>query len=297
MAMYSCQQGMPDDFYLVHLGSRALGGCGLLFTEMTAIAPEARITPGCAGLWSDDHTAAWRRIVAFVHAQGDSKIAIQLGHAGRKGSTRLAWEQTDEPLAEGNWPLLSASPLPYLAHSQVPAAATRQDMAAIQQQFVDATRRAAEAGFDMLELHCAHGYLLSSFLSPLTNQRQDEYGGSLDKRCRFPLEVFAAMRAVWPAERPMAVRLSCHDWFPGGNTGDEAVQRARITGFIRSARHTAIINGSFIGIYRLPDLPQSNAKFLLLAALHRQLHQGQNRRSQHPDNDHSDHHFDQCEAG
>ena len=228
MAMYSCQQGMPDDFYLVHLGSRALGGCGLLFTEMTAIAPEARITPGCAGLWSDDHTAAWRRIVAFVHAQGDSKIAIQLGHAGRKGSTRLAWEQTDEPLAEGNWPLLSASPLPYLAHSQVPAAATRQDMAAIQQQFVDATRRAAEAGFDMLELHCAHGYLLSSFLSPLTNQRQDEYGGSLDKRCRFPLEVFAAMRAVWPAERPMAVRLSCHDWFPGGNTGDEAVAMARL---------------------------------------------------------------------
>jgi anthraniloyl-CoA monooxygenase len=228
MAMYSCQQGMPDDFYLVHLGARALGGCGLLFTEMTAISPEARITPGCAGLWSDAHTAAWRRIVEFVHSQGDSKIAIQLGHAGRKGSTRLAWEQTDEPLAEGNWPLLSASPLPYLAHSQVPAAATREDMATITQQFVDATRRAAEAGFDMLELHCAHGYLLSSFLSPLTNQRQDEYGGSLDKRCRFPLEVFAAMRAMWPAERPMAVRLSCHDWFPGGNTGDEAVAMARL---------------------------------------------------------------------
>jgi anthraniloyl-CoA monooxygenase len=228
MAMYSCQQGMPDDFYLVHLGSRALGGCGLLFTEMTAISPEARITTGCAGLWSDAHTAAWRRIVEFVHGQSGSKFAIQLGHAGRKGSTRLAWEQTDEPLAEGNWPLLSASPLPYLAHSQVPAAATREDMATITQQFVDATRRAAEAGFDMLELHCAHGYLLSSFLSPLTNQRQDEYGGSLDKRCRFPLEVFAAMRAVWPAERPMAVRLSCHDWFPGGNTGDEAVAMARL---------------------------------------------------------------------
>ena len=226
MAMYSSTDGLPDDFYLVHMGSRALGGTGLLFTEMTCVSPEARITPGCAGIWNGAQEKAWKRVVDFVHANSDSKIAIQLGHAGRKGSTKLAWELTDEPLASGNWPLVSASPLPYLPHSQVPKEATRQDMQLIKRQFVAATRRAAKAGFDMLELHCAHGYLLASFLSPLTNQRTDRYGGSLANRLRYPLEVFKAVRRAWPAERPLSVRISCHDWFPGGNTGDDAVKIA-----------------------------------------------------------------------
>ncbi|MSQ69943.1 MAG: bifunctional salicylyl-CoA 5-hydroxylase/oxidoreductase [Betaproteobacteria bacterium] len=228
MAMYSCADGLPDDFYLVHLGSRALGGTGLLFTEMTCIAPDARITPGCAGLWSDAQEASWKRIVDFVHGQSDSKIGIQIGHAGRKGSTKLAWELTDEPLASGNWPLVSASPIPYLPHSQVPRAATREDMDRVKQQFIESTKRAARIGFDMLELHCAHGYLLASFLSPLTNTRTDEFGGSIENRCRYPLEIFNALRAVWPAERPMSVRFSCHDWYPGGTTPAEAVQFARI---------------------------------------------------------------------
>jgi anthraniloyl-CoA monooxygenase len=227
MAMYSCTDGVPGDFYLVHLGARALGGAGLIFTEMTCVAPEARITPGCAGLWSDAQQASWKRIIDFVHAGSGARIGLQLGHAGRKGSTRRAWEGTDEPLASGNWPLVSASPSPYLAHSQVPREATRADLELIKAQFVGAARRGADAGFDVLELHCAHGYFLASFLSPLTNQRADEYGGSLAGRCRYPLEVFGALRAAWPAERPISVRLSCHDWFPGGNTGDEAVAIAR----------------------------------------------------------------------
>jgi anthraniloyl-CoA monooxygenase len=227
MAMYSCREGVPDDFYLVHLGARALGGAGLVFTEMTCVAPDARITPGCAGLWSDAQQASWSRIVDFVHANSEARIGLQLGHAGRKGSTRLAWEGTDEPLASGNWPLVSASPLPYLAHSQVPREATREDLERIKAEFADAAARGAEAGFDILELHCAHGYFLASFLSPLTNRRPDAYGGALENRCRYPLEVFRALRAVWPRERPMSVRLSCHDWFPGGNTPDEAVAIAR----------------------------------------------------------------------
>ncbi len=226
MAMYSSTDGLPDDFYLVHMGSRALGGTGLLFTEMTCVSPEARITPGCAGIWNGAQEKAWKRVVDFVHTDSDSKIAIQLGHAGRKGSTKLAWELTDEPLATGNWPLLSASPLPYLPHSQVPREATKEDMQLVKRQFVAATKRAAKAGFDMLELHCAHGYLLASFLSPLTNQRTDRYGGSLANRLRYPLEVFKAVRRAWPADRPIAVRISCHDWFPGGNTGDDAVKIA-----------------------------------------------------------------------
>ncbi len=227
MAMYSCKDGMPDDFYMVHLGSRALGGAGLLFTEMTCVSPEARITPGCAGIWTNQQMNSWKRIVDFVHTNSESKIAIQIGHAGRKASTKLAWELTDEPLDSGNWPIISASPLPYLPHSQVPKEATREDMVAIKRQFVAATKRAAKAGFDMVEFHAAHGYFLASFLSPLTNQRKDKYGGSLKNRLRYPLEVFRAMRAAWPSDRPMSVRLSCHDWAPGGNTADDAVLMAR----------------------------------------------------------------------
>lgn len=230
MAVYSAQNGMPNDFHLVHLGARALGGAGLIFTEMTCVLPEGRITPGCAGLWNDAQRDAWARIVDFVHGQG-AKIAVQLGHAGAKGSTRRAWDGTDMPLtnpAEPNWPLLSASEQQYLdGISQKSSAMTRADMDTVKQAFVDATRRAAEAGFDWLELHCAHGYLLSSFISPLTNKRGDEYGGSLENRLRYPLEVFHAIRAVWPAEKPISVRISAHDWAEGGITPDDAVQIAR----------------------------------------------------------------------
>jgi anthraniloyl-CoA monooxygenase len=228
MAMYSCKDGLPDDFYLVHLGSRALGGAGLIFTEMTAPSADARITPGCAGIWNDDQHRAWKRIVEFVHGHSNTKIGFQVGHAGRKGSTKLAWELTDEPLAAGNWPVVSASPIPYLPHSQVPREATRDDMDRIKQECVRGVERAMDIGFDMIEFHCAHGYLFSSFLSPLTNQRTDQYGGSIENRCRYPLEVFKAIRAVWPADKPMSVRLSCHDWYPGGNTADDAVLIAKI---------------------------------------------------------------------
>ncbi|NMG43774.1 bifunctional salicylyl-CoA 5-hydroxylase/oxidoreductase [Aromatoleum toluvorans] len=228
MAMYSAEDGAPTDFHLVHFGSRALGGAGLLYTEMTCVSPDARITPGCAGMYKPEHVNAWKRIVDFVHGNSDAKIGMQLGHAGRKGATKLAWEGIDEPLDTGAWELISASPLPYLPHSQVPRAMTRDDMERVRNDFVRATRMAAEAGFDILELHCAHGYLLSSFLSPLTNRRTDEFGGDLENRARFPLEVFKAMRAMWPTNRPMSVRLSCHDWFPGGNTADDAVAIARL---------------------------------------------------------------------
>jgi anthraniloyl-CoA monooxygenase len=228
MAMYSAQDGLPNDFHLVHFGSRALGGAGLLYTEMTCPSPEARITPGCAGLWNDAQRDAWKRVVDFVHASSPAKMGIQLGHAGRKGSTQLGWQQMDEPLEQGHWPLLSASAIPYLPHSQVPRAMTRDDMDRVREDFVAATRRAAEAGFDILELHCAHGYLLSSFLSPLTNRREDAYGGAIEHRARYPLEVFAAVRAAWPQDRPISVRLSCNDWFPGGNTADDAVAIARL---------------------------------------------------------------------
>jgi len=228
MAMYSAVDGLPNDFHLVHFGSRALGGAGLLYTEMTCTSPDARITPGCAGLWNDAQRDAWKRIVDFVHANSGAKMGIQLGHAGRKGSTQRGWEDADAPLAEGNWPLVSASALPWSERSQAPREMSREDMQRITADFVAATRRAAEAGFDILELHCAHGYLLSSFLSPLTNRRGDAYGGSIENRARWPLEVFAAVRAVWPADRPICVRLSCHDWFPGGNTADDAVALARL---------------------------------------------------------------------
>ncbi len=228
MAMYSAHEGLPNDFHLVHFGSRALGGAGLLYTEMTCVSPDARITPGCAGLWNDVQRDAWARIVDFVHGHSGAKMGIQLGHAGRKGSTQLGWQQADEPLDEGNWPLVSASAIAWGPHSQLPREMTRADMDRITADFVAATERAAAAGFDVLELHCAHGYLLSSFLSPLTNRRSDDYGGSLFKRARWPLEVFTAIRAAWPQDRPISVRLSCHDWHPGGNTADDAVAIARL---------------------------------------------------------------------
>ncbi len=227
MAMYSSRDGQPADFLLVHLGSRALGGAGLVMTEMTCVAPDARITPGCAGLWNDAQLEGWRRIVGFVHDNSDAAIGLQLGHAGPKGSTRVGWEGTDEPLAEGNWPLVAPSAVAYGPQNQVPRAMTREDMDAVREQFVAAARRGAQAGFDLLELHCAHGYLLSAFLCPLTNQRSDDYGGSLENRLRYPLEVFRALRAAWPQERPMTVRISAHDWAPGGNTPEDAVEMAR----------------------------------------------------------------------
>jgi anthraniloyl-CoA monooxygenase len=195
---------------------------------MTCVSPDARITPGCAGLWNDEQAAAWARIAAFIHAQTPAKIGLQLGHAGRKGATRVAWEGIDVPLAEGAWPLVSASPIRWRPDNQLPRAMTPADMDEVVAEFAAAARRGAAAGFDILELHCAHGYLLSSFLSPLTNSRNDDYGGPLENRARFPLAVFAAVRAAWPTDRPISVRLSCHDWADGGNTPDEAVAFARL---------------------------------------------------------------------
>jgi anthraniloyl-CoA monooxygenase len=230
MAQYSAVDGLVGDYHLVHLGARAMGGAGIVFAEMTCTSPEGRITPGCPGLWTDQQGAAWKRIVDWVHANTDAKIAVQIGHAGAKASTNKPWEGAgiDKPLPEGNWPIVSASPQQYLEGvSQVSRAMTRADMDQVKADFVAATRRAASAGFDWLELHCAHGYLLSSFISPLTNQRGDEYGGSLANRLRYPLEVFAAVREVWPKQLPMSVRISAHDWVEGGITPADAVEIAK----------------------------------------------------------------------
>jgi anthraniloyl-CoA monooxygenase len=229
MCQYSAEDGTPNDWHLVHLGSRAVGGAGLVFSEMTDVSREGRISPGCTGMYQPEHVVAWRRIVEFVHRYTGAKIALQLAHAGRKASTRLQWEGDVEPLAEGNWPILSASPIPYFPHSQVPREATRADLDEIREDFVRAALMAEEAGFDLLELHMAHGYLLSSFISPLTNHRTDELGGPLESRMRYPLEVFDAVRAVWPAQKPMSVRISATDWVEdGGLTGDDAVAVARL---------------------------------------------------------------------
>ena len=217
MAQYSATDGLPGDWHLVHYGARAVGGAGLILTEMTCTSPDARITPGCTGLWNIEQRDAWQRIVDFIHANSRARIGVQLGHAGRKGSTQLGWEQMDHPLASGNWELLAPSPLPYLdGISATPRAMDRADMTRVREQFVQATRLAAEAGFDLLELHMAHGYLLASFISPLTNRRTDEYGGDIHGRCRYPLEVLAAVRAAWPQERPLSVRISASDWAEGG---------------------------------------------------------------------------------
>ena len=231
MATYSAVDGLPNEFHLVHLGARALGGAGLVFTEMTCVAPEARITPACTGLWNAAQGAAWKRIVDYVHRETPAKIAIQLGHAGPKGATRVPWEGENEPLAEGTdtggWPLLAPSAIAWSAKNALPRAMTRRDMQRVLGQFVRAAQRAAAIGFDMLELHFAHGYLASAFISPLTNRRTDAYGGALANRLRFPLEVFAAVRAVWPEERPVSVRISAVDWAEGGNSPADAVEIAR----------------------------------------------------------------------
>ncbi len=227
MDMYSSVEGVPGDFHLVHLGSKAQGGAGLVMTEMVCVSAEGRITPGCGGLYTDEQRDAWGRIVDFVHDQTTAKIGVQIGHSGRKGSTKRMWEGIDQPLESGNWDVVAPSALPYAPVNQVPHPIDRATMDEVREQFVAATRRAAEAGFDLAELHAAHGYLISGFLSPVSNRRTDEYGGSLENRMRFPLEVFDAMRAVWPAERPLTVRLSATDWIDGGNTIDEAIEIAR----------------------------------------------------------------------
>ncbi|MFJ9344589.1 bifunctional salicylyl-CoA 5-hydroxylase/oxidoreductase [Streptomyces sp. NPDC101733] len=224
MDMYAAHEGVPGDFHLVHLGARALGGAGLVMTEMVCVSPEGRITPGCPGLWTSEQADGWKRIADFVHTSAPgAAFGVQLGHSGRKGSTRIMWEGMDEPLPEGNWPLVAASALPYRPGvSAVPRALSVADLAAIRSDFAAAAVRAADCGFDLLELHCAHGYLLSGFLSPLTNHREDAYGGPAANRLRFPLEVFDAVREVWPAERPMTVRISASDWAPGGTTPEDA---------------------------------------------------------------------------
>ena len=229
MDMYrAAGDGLPNDFHLVHLGGKALGGAGLVMTEMVCVSETGRITPGCTGIWNQQQTDAWRRVVEFVHSESPARIGMQLGHSGRKGSTRLMWEGVDEPLYDGNWEVVAPSALPYRPGvNQVPRPLTVEEMAEIRDQFADAARRAAEAGFDVLELHCAHGYLLSSFISPLTNQRVDEYGGSLENRLRYPLEVFRAMREVWPQHKPITVRVSATDWVDGGIAVDDAVEMAR----------------------------------------------------------------------
>ena len=229
MAQYSCVDGVPGDFHLVHLGARALGGAGMVMVEMTCTSDDARITPGCPGLWNEAQRDAFRRIVDFVHQGSSAKIAIQIGHAGPKGSTNAPWQGTgaDKPLADGNWPLIAASAIPYLKDGAVPRAMSRADMDRVTADFVRSTQLAAQAGFDWLELHCAHGYLLSSFISPLTNRRDDDYGGSLDNRLRYPIEVFKAVRAAWPQDKPISVRISAHDWVEGGITPADAVDIAR----------------------------------------------------------------------
>ncbi|HEY5711579.1 MAG TPA: bifunctional salicylyl-CoA 5-hydroxylase/oxidoreductase [Allosphingosinicella sp.] len=228
MAMYSAADGTPNEFHLVHYGGRALGGAGLVYSEMTCVSAEGRITPGCTGLYAPEHVEAWRRIVDFVHANSPAKFCLQLGHSGPKGSTKVGWEGYDVPLESGNWPVMAASDVPWSPDNQVPRPMTRDDMDRVREEFVAAVRLGLEAGFDMIELHAAHGYLLSSFITPLANKRTDDYGGSLANRLRFPLEVFTAMRAAWPAEKPMSVRISANDWMgDAGVTPDEAVEIGR----------------------------------------------------------------------
>ncbi len=228
MCQYSADDGTPNDWHLVHLGARALGGAALLFTEMTDVTAEGRISPGCTGMYAPQHVAAWRRIVDFVHRHSRAKIGLQLGHAGRKAATRLMWDGDNQPLESGAWPIMAASPIPYFPHSQVPKEMDRADMAGVRDAFARSTRMAEEVGFDMLELHFAHGYLLAGFISPLTNRRQDDYGGALDNRMRFPLDVFDAVRAAWPAAKPISVRISAVDWAPGGMESQDAVDVARL---------------------------------------------------------------------
>ncbi|GAB1639841.1 bifunctional salicylyl-CoA 5-hydroxylase/oxidoreductase [Krasilnikovia sp. MM14-A1259] len=235
MDMYSAVDGVPGDLHLVHLGSKALGGAALVMTEMVCVSAQGRITPGCTGLWTGEQEQQWRRIVDFVHARSTARIGVQLGHSGRKGSTKLMWDGMDDPLPDGGWDIIGPSPLPYGPGSATPREMTRAGLVRVRDEFVAAAERAAACGFDVLELHCAHGYLLSSFLSPVANQRGDEYGGSIENRLRYPLEVFDAVAAVWPRDRPILVRISATDWVPDGNTADDAVRIA--AAFIAHGAH------------------------------------------------------------
>ena len=229
MAQYKAVDGTPTDWHFVHYAERAKGGAGLVYTEMTCVSADGRITPGCPGLYAPEHQTAWRRLTDFVHAETDAKICCQIGHAGRKGSTQVGWEIMDAPLPDGNWPLISASAVPWSVNNDMPRAMTRTQMDEVKDQFVAAAEMAHRAGFDMIELHAAHGYLISSFISPVSNLRDDAYGGSLANRMRYPLEVFSAMRAAWPEAKPMSVRISAHDWVGDlGITPDDAVQIARM---------------------------------------------------------------------
>lgn len=229
MAQYKAVNGSPTDWHLIHYGERAKGGAALVYTEMTCVSPDGRITPGCPGLYAPEHETEWTRLTKFVHAETEAKICCQIGHAGRKGSTRVGWEGMDKPLVEGNWPIFSASAIAWSDENATPIAATRADLDRIRDEFVSATQMAERAGFDMIELHAAHGYFISSFISPLSNIREDEYGGSLENRMRYPLEVFVAMRAVWPEGKPMSVRISASDWAgDDGVTPEEAVEIAKM---------------------------------------------------------------------
>ena len=229
MAQYKAVDGSPTDWHLIHYGERAKGGAGLVYTEMTCVSPEGRITPGCPGMYAPEHEAAWRRLVDFVHAETEAKICLQLGHSGPKGSTQLGWEEMDAPLAEGNWPVMAASAVPWSDRNPTPRAMDRADMDRVRNEFVAAAEAGERCGFDMLELHMAHGYLLSSFVTPVTNRREDDYGGSLANRMRYPLEVFHAVRAVWPEAKPLSVRISAHDWLgEEGVTPEEAVRIAEV---------------------------------------------------------------------
>ncbi|WP_395646962.1 bifunctional salicylyl-CoA 5-hydroxylase/oxidoreductase [Terricaulis sp.] len=229
MCMYSAKDGLVGDFHLVHYGARAAGGAGLIFTEMTDVSADARITPGCAGMYAPEHVVAWKRIVDYVHTHSSAKFALQLAHAGRKGSTRVPWAEdfADQPLAADNWEIVGPSPIPWSDRNATPREMTRADMDRVKADFVRATQMGEAAGFDMLELHCGHGYLLSSFLTPLSNQRRDEYGGSVENRLRFPLEVFDAMRAAWPKHKPMSVRISATDWCDDGISAEDSVAIAQ----------------------------------------------------------------------
>jgi anthraniloyl-CoA monooxygenase len=229
MAQYKAADGMPNDWHLVHYGERAKGGAGMVTIEMTCVSPEGRISPGCTGMYAPEHESAWKRIVDFVHTETDAKICCQLGHSGAKGSTRVGWEGNDVPLPDGNWPVLSASNVPWSKDNQIPRAMTRSNMDQVRDQFVTAAEMANRAGFDMLELHAAHGYLLSSFITPMMNNRTDDYGGSLENRMRYPLEVFRAVRLVWPGEKPISMRISANDWVgQQGITPQDAVEIARM---------------------------------------------------------------------
>jgi anthraniloyl-CoA monooxygenase len=229
MAQYRAVDGCPTDWHFAHYAERAKGGAGLIYIEMTCVSPEGRITPGCTGFYAPAHEVAWKRLVDFVHGETETKICAQVGHSGSKGSTQLGWQESDAPLEEGNWPVMAASDVPWSPRNQVPKPMDRADMDLVRDQFVASTEMAARCGFDMLEIHAAHGYLLSSFITPLTNRRTDEYGGSLENRMRYPLEVFRAVRAVWPSEKPISMRISANDWVGAeGITPPEAVEIARM---------------------------------------------------------------------